>query len=102
MDICEPEKRSNTVGFFKTGTNHKDTSTCGGFHSIGSDLTRTREKAEIQQNDSIRSEQNAGRQGNTPMSKLEDAPSRESNAQGKENNLVNGRSNSEGDNAICS
>lgn len=47
-------------------------STCGVFHSIGSDLTRTRGRSEAHQNGSIRSEQTVSRardHGNTPTSR---------------------------------
>ncbi|GFY99977.1 DNA-binding HORMA family protein [Actinidia rufa] len=54
------------------GSNHKDMSTCGVLHSIGSDLTRTRGRSETHQNGSIRSEQTVTRaNGNTPMSRAE-------------------------------
>ncbi|KAF9601866.1 hypothetical protein IFM89_023720, partial [Coptis chinensis] len=89
MEICEPENRSNTVGFVKTSANHRDTSTCGGLHSIGSDLTHTKGRSDINQNGSMRSEQTVGRmreQGNTPVSRLEPVASRESIAQGNEHN----------------
>lgn len=49
-------------------------STCGVLHSIGSDLTRTRGRSEIQQNGSIRSEQTTSKArdlGNTPTSRAE-------------------------------
>ncbi|PIA65332.1 hypothetical protein AQUCO_00100660v1 [Aquilegia coerulea] len=106
MDICEPQNRTNSSGFQKSGSNHKDTSTCGGFHSIGSDLTRTRERSGAQQNGSIRSEQTTGKKrepGNTPMSKLEPVPSRGSIAEGNEHGRGNGRSHcDDGDNITCS
>ncbi|PIA37969.1 hypothetical protein AQUCO_02900074v1 [Aquilegia coerulea] len=106
MDICEPQNRTNSSGFQKTGSNRKDTSTCGGFHSIGSDITRTRGRSDVQQNGSIRSEQTTGKKrepGNTPMSKLEPVPSRGSIAQGNEHDRANGRSHcDDGDNIICS
>ncbi|KAF5191838.1 Meiosis-specific protein asy1 [Thalictrum thalictroides] len=106
MDISEPQNKANSPGFQKMGSNHKDTSTCGGFHSIGSDLTRTRGRSDVQQNGSIRSEQTTGKKrepGNTPMSKLEPVPSRGSIAQGNEHDRANGRSHcDDGDNIICS
>ncbi|KAF9601176.1 hypothetical protein IFM89_017124 [Coptis chinensis] len=107
MEICEPENRSNTIGFVKTGANHRDTSTCGGLHSIGSDLTRTKGRSDINQNGSMRSEQTVGRmreQGNTPVSRLEPVASRESIAQGNEHDRANGRNTdyNDGDTTICS
>jgi len=42
-------------------------STCGGLHSIGSDMTRTQGRSEAYQNGSIHT--TAREQGNTPTSK---------------------------------
>ena len=56
------------------GSNHRDMSTCGAFHSIGSDLTRMRGRSDINQNGSIRSEQTISKtrdNGNTPISMAE-------------------------------
>ncbi|KAF5201099.1 Horma domain-containing protein, partial [Thalictrum thalictroides] len=74
MEICNPQHKSDKLGFLKKGSDHKDTSTCGGFHSIGSDLTRTQAGSDIQQNSSIRSESTKGKKlekGNTPIRRLE-------------------------------
>ncbi|KAL5723937.1 hypothetical protein ACHQM5_007270 [Ranunculus cassubicifolius] len=84
----------------RLGSNGRDTSTCGGLHSIGSDLTRTQGRSHIQQNDSLRSEQTTRikqEQGNTPNSKREPAPSRESTVPGIERTY-----SGDGGNSRCS
>ncbi|KAL5723699.1 Meiosis-specific protein asy1 [Ranunculus cassubicifolius] len=84
----------------RLGSNGRDTSTCGGLHSIGSDLTRTQGRSCIRQNDSLRSEQTTGikqEQGNTPNSKREPAPSRESIVPGNERTY-----SGDGGNSRCS
>ncbi|KAJ0096134.1 hypothetical protein Patl1_16938 [Pistacia atlantica] len=109
MDTVEPHNKSNHQEFQKMGSKHIDTSTCGALHSIGSDLTRTRGRSEIQQNGSIRSEQtiSKGRElalGNTPTSRAEPVASRESFALGNENIKANGSTSccDETDNVIGS
>ncbi|KAF5199127.1 Horma domain-containing protein [Thalictrum thalictroides] len=106
MEICNPQHKSDKLGFLKKGSDHKDTSTCGGFHSIGSDLTRTQAGSDIQQNSSIRSESTKGKKlekGNTPIRRLESVPTRESNVPGNEHDRPNGRSHRDaGENTICS
>ncbi|KAJ0038990.1 hypothetical protein Pint_23724 [Pistacia integerrima] len=109
MDTVEPHNKSNHKEFQKMGSKHIDTSTCGALHSIGSDLTRTRGRTEIQQNGSIRSEQtiSKGRElalGNTPTSRAEPVASRESFALGNENIKANGTTSccDETDNVIGS
>ncbi|XP_031272723.1 meiosis-specific protein ASY1-like [Pistacia vera] len=109
MDTVEPHNKSNHQEFQKMGSKHIDTSTCGALHSIGSDLTRTRGRTEIQQNGSIRSEQtiSKGRElalGNTPTSRAEPVASRESFALGNENIKANGSTSccDETDNVIGS
>ncbi|KAL9256982.1 Meiosis-specific protein ASY1-like protein [Drosera capensis] len=54
MDINgnDPWSKLNLLEFHGTGMNHLDASTCGGLHSIGSDLTRTRSRSEAHQNGS--------------------------------------------------
>ncbi|KAL9273986.1 Meiosis-specific protein ASY1-like protein, partial [Drosera capensis] len=54
MDINgnDPCSKLNLLEFHGTGMNHLDASTCGGLHSIGSDLTRTRSRSEAHQNGS--------------------------------------------------
>ncbi|GAB2220398.1 hypothetical protein Drorol1_Dr00008048 [Drosera rotundifolia] len=55
MDINgnDPRSKLNLLEFHGTGMNHLDASTCGGLHSIGSDLTRTRSRSEAHQNGSV-------------------------------------------------
>ncbi|KAI3898995.1 hypothetical protein MKW92_019568 [Papaver armeniacum] len=80
-------------------------STCGGLHSVGSDLTRTRERSvDTQQNGSSRIQEQLG--NNTPIHRNEPAASRESGIPGSDKrNGVDGRGFSncrEGDNTFCS
>ncbi|XVE92133.1 hypothetical protein REPUB_Repub01dG0070800 [Reevesia pubescens] len=42
MDTYEPHNKTNNPEMRTTGSNHRDMSTCGVLHSIGSDLTRMR------------------------------------------------------------
>ncbi|KAG5520627.1 hypothetical protein RHGRI_033268 [Rhododendron griersonianum] len=106
MDVdCIESQMSKGIGFQKMGINHRDMSTCGALHSIGSDLTRTRGRSEAHQNGSIRSEQTVTRgHGNTPTSRAEPVDSRESFAAGNENGRTNGNGNQfdEFDAVICS
>ncbi|KAL5723938.1 hypothetical protein ACHQM5_007270 [Ranunculus cassubicifolius] len=100
MEIQEPQNRPSGLDHLKEGSNGRDTSTCGGLHSIGSDLTRTQGRSHIQQNDSLRSEQTTRikqEQGNTPNSKREPAPSRESTVPGIERTY-----SGDGGNSRCS
>ncbi|OVA09530.1 DNA-binding HORMA [Macleaya cordata] len=89
-----------------SGSDLKDISTCGGVHSVGSDLTRTRERSDMHQNGSIRIEQGKMQeQGNTPISKTQPVVSRESGVPGNERRQgLDGRVTScvEGDDTICS
>ncbi|KAI8526848.1 hypothetical protein RHMOL_Rhmol12G0029100 [Rhododendron molle] len=104
VDFIESQM-SKGIGFQKMGINHRDMSTCGALHSIGSDLTRTRGRSEAHQNGSIRSEQTVTRgHGNTPTSRAEPVASRESFAAGNENGRTNGDGNQfdEFDAVICS
>ena len=59
----------------ESGNKYKDLSTCGGLHSIGSDITRTRGRSDANMNDSTRTEnglvRKLGRSGNTPTSRAE-------------------------------
>ncbi|KAK9267531.1 hypothetical protein L1049_009959 [Liquidambar formosana] len=107
MDTIEPHNKSNDLDIQTLGSNLRDMSTCGGLHSIGSDLTRTKGRSDIHQNGSIRSEQTISKTrelGNTPTSRAEPAASRESFVPGKENNRANGNTNNcdEVDTIICS
>ncbi|XP_058194657.1 meiosis-specific protein ASY1 [Rhododendron vialii] len=104
VDFIESQM-SKGIGFQKMGINHRDMSTCGALHSIGSDLTRTRGRSKAHQNGSIRSEQTVTRgHGNTPTSRAEPVASRESFAAGNENGRTNGNGNQfdEFDAVICS
>ncbi|KAH7660643.1 The spindle assembly checkpoint protein mad2 protein, partial [Dioscorea alata] len=67
--------------------NSKDVSTCGAFHSIGSDLTRTRGRSETYQNGSVRSGQTA----HTPTSNAEPIASLESGVLGKDHERAKSR-----------
>ncbi|KAI3964571.1 hypothetical protein MKW92_027154 [Papaver armeniacum] len=80
-------------------------STCGGLHSVGSDLTRTRERSvDTQQNGSSRIQEQLG--NNTPIRRNEPAVSRESGIPGSDKrNDVDGRGFTncrEGDDTFCS
>ncbi|XP_026380193.1 meiosis-specific protein ASY1-like isoform X1 [Papaver somniferum] len=80
-------------------------STCGGLHSVGSDLTRTRERSvDTQQNGSSRIQEQLG--NNTPIRRNEPAVSRESGIPGSDKrNGVDGRGFTncpEGDDTFCS
>ncbi|CAL5444689.1 unnamed protein product [Camellia sinensis] len=93
MDGDINEHKSSHAEFQKMGSINRDMSTCGVFHSIGSDLTRTRGRSEAHQNGSIRSEQTVSRardHGNTPTSRAEPVASRESFVPGIENARANG------------
>ncbi|XP_026380148.1 meiosis-specific protein ASY1-like isoform X3 [Papaver somniferum] len=80
-------------------------STCGGLHSVGSDITRTRERSvDTQQNGSSRIQEQLG--NNTPIRRNEPAVSRESGIPGSgKRNGVDGRGFTncrEGDDTFCS
>ncbi|CAL5398405.1 unnamed protein product [Camellia sinensis] len=107
MDGDINEHKSSHAEFQKMGSINRDMSTCGVFHSIGSDLTRTRGRSEAHQNGSIRSEQTVSRardHGNTPTSRAEPVASRESFVPGNENARANGNADHfDGvDTGICS
>ncbi|KAK6139144.1 hypothetical protein DH2020_027112 [Rehmannia glutinosa] len=80
-------------GFMILGNKHKDLSTCGGLHSIGSDITRTKGRSDAYVNGSTRTEQGVARKrengGNTPTSRAEPAASRESFVPGADNGRAN-------------
>ncbi|CAA0822654.1 DNA-binding HORMA family protein [Striga hermonthica] len=95
-DAMEVDKKqtvdmSNHPELDRAENKYKDLSTCGGLHSIGSDVTRTRGRSEPHTNSSIRTDQQgvARRRelgGSTPTSKAEQpAASRESFVPGAEN-----------------
>ncbi|XP_025012380.1 meiosis-specific protein ASY1 isoform X2 [Ricinus communis] len=104
VDKNEQQIKSNHIEFLKSGNDHRDTSTCGALHSVGSDLTRMRIRSDINHNGSVRSEQTISKTGNTPTSRAEPVASRESFAQGNENGRANGNTNhcDEEDTVICS
>ncbi|GER56389.1 ASYNAPTIC 1 family protein [Striga asiatica] len=95
-DAMEVDKKqtldmSNHPELDRAGNKYKDLSTCGGLHSIGSDVTRTRGRSEPHINGSIRTDQQGVSRrrelgGSTPTSKAEQpAASRESFVPGAEN-----------------
>lgn len=108
MDTNDSDNRVSHQEICPAVSNQKDMSTCGVLHSIGSDLTRTRGRAEALQNGSIRSEQAISKtreQGNTPISRAQPVASRESFAQGNENGKRNVNISThcdEGDTITCS
>ncbi|KZV40002.1 HORMA domain-containing protein 1 [Dorcoceras hygrometricum] len=97
LDMKEPFNKSNhpeaeTIG----GNNHKDMSTCGGLHSIGSDVTRTRGRSDPHQNGLSMTESGATRRKEhlqTPTSRIEPAASRESFVPGAEDGGANEKTN---------
>ncbi|KAL2485738.1 DNA-binding HORMA family protein [Abeliophyllum distichum] len=96
LDANESVNKSNHLQLQTTDNNHKDLSTCGGLHSIGSDLTRTHGRSGGLQNDSIKTEQTVSRrreQGNTLTSRTEPVTSRESFVPGIEDGRANGDTN---------
>ncbi|WMV22821.1 hypothetical protein MTR67_016206 [Solanum verrucosum] len=89
-------KDSMDVEMHESVNNFRDLSTCGALHSIGSDLTRTRGKADAYRNGSVMSDQTVSKRKeheNTPSSKAEPVASRESFIPGKENGRTNGKPN---------
>ncbi|KAK2969300.1 hypothetical protein RJ640_030841, partial [Escallonia rubra] len=106
-DMKESNGKSNHPEIQTTGSNHRDMSTCGGLHSIGSDITRTKGRSVTYQNGSPRSDQTVSKMkdhGNTPTSNAQPVASRESFAPGVENGRANGKDNhcDEVDTVICS
>ncbi|VFQ89495.1 unnamed protein product [Cuscuta campestris] len=104
------EKDFMDVEIHKSDNDHKDLSTCGGLHSIGSDVTRTKGKSDAYRNDSTRSDQTMYKRkdlGGTPTSCVEPLASRESFVPGRDENGRATNKNStnncdELDNVICS
>ncbi|KAG6383602.1 hypothetical protein SASPL_156637 [Salvia splendens] len=82
MDVDNTESGDKSTNNLETetaaGTKYKDLSTCGGLHSIGSDITRTRGRSDANMNDSTGLGRKMGRSGSTPTSRAEPAASRES------------------------
>nr|XP_027086387.1 meiosis-specific protein ASY1-like [Coffea arabica] len=107
VDVNESTKKANRPEIEANGNSHKDLSTCGGLHSIGSDLTRTRGRSDGYENGSIRSEHTVSKRkehGNTPMSRAEPVASGESFAAGAENGREKSNANlqDEVDTVLCS
>ncbi|KAL6529388.1 Meiosis-specific protein asy1 [Orobanche gracilis] len=81
LDKKDSVKKSNHPEPDTAGNKHKDLSTCGGLHSIGSDITRARGRSDSYINGSTR---------NTPTSRAEQpAVSRESFVPGADNGRAN-------------
>ncbi|XP_073140804.1 meiosis-specific protein ASY1 [Henckelia pumila] len=96
LDMKEPFNKSNHPEAETTGNNHKDLSTCGGLHSIGSDVTRTRGRSDACQNGLSRIESGTTRRrehANTPTSRIEPATSRESFVPRAEDGRANEKTN---------
>ncbi|KAK6160403.1 hypothetical protein DH2020_003784 [Rehmannia glutinosa] len=93
LDKKESTNKSNHQEPEIAGNKHKDLSTCGGLHSIGSDITRTKGRSDAFINGSTRTEQGVARKrengGNTPTSRAEPAASRESFVPGADNGRAN-------------
>ncbi|KAG6429352.1 hypothetical protein SASPL_107401 [Salvia splendens] len=83
--------KANNLETETAGSKYKDLSTCGGLHSIGSDITRTRGRSDANMNDSTRTENGLGRKlgrsGNTPTSRAEPAASKESFVAGADDDM---------------
>ncbi|KAK9090120.1 hypothetical protein Sjap_023297 [Stephania japonica] len=94
MDISK--QQSNKIN----GTNYKDTSTCAGLHSFGSEMTRTREKSDTAKNGMTRGDRE---QGNTPISRAEPVTSRESIVPRNDHRSTNGNNThfNEGETTTC-
>ncbi|KAK4763374.1 hypothetical protein SAY86_009142 [Trapa natans] len=89
-----------------TGNHQQDMSTCGALQSIGSDLTRTRVRSDVNPNTSILSEQTTPRTNgheSTPISRAKPVASRESVVPGSKVGATRGTPNGEEDDTvICS
>ncbi|KAL7135088.1 hypothetical protein ABFS83_11G069800 [Erythranthe nasuta] len=96
-DAMDLDKQSNHPEPDTAGNKNKDLSTCGGLHSIGSDITRTRGRSDAYINGSTRTEQGVTKKrehgGNTPTSRAEPATSRESFVPGADNDRANANIN---------
>ncbi|KAK9934507.1 hypothetical protein M0R45_021648 [Rubus argutus] len=76
MDVnnTEPQSKSNHQDFHPMDSDRRDTSTCGVLHSIGSDFTRMRIRANSNEQSPMRSEQTTSKtkeHGNTPTSRVQ-------------------------------
>ncbi|KAK9934380.1 hypothetical protein M0R45_021526 [Rubus argutus] len=106
VDNTEPQSKSNHQDFHPMGSDRRDTSTCGVLHSIGSDLTRMRIRANSNEHSPMRSEQTTSKtkeHGNTPSSRAQPVISRESFAPGNDDDRANGTTNhcDEGERVMC-
>ncbi|KAK4763647.1 hypothetical protein SAY87_013085 [Trapa incisa] len=110
MDTNEVNHNSTPREYPKNGNHQQDMSTCGALQSIGSDLTRTRVRSDVNPNTSILSEQTTPRTNgheSTPISraKLQPVASRESVVPGSNSKVgaTRGTANGEEDDTvICS
>lgn len=93
VDRKESADKSNHLEPETAGNKYRDLSTCGGLHSIGSDITRTRGRSDAYMNGSTRTEhglaKKTDRAGNTPTSRAEPAASRESFVSGADDGRGN-------------
>ncbi|KAL1550451.1 Meiosis-specific protein asy1 [Salvia divinorum] len=91
VDNKKSGDKSNNLETETAGSKYKDLSTCGGLHSIGSDITRTRGRSDANMNNSTRTENGIGRKlgrsGNTPTSRAEPAASKESFVPGADDDM---------------
>ncbi|XP_010556152.1 PREDICTED: HORMA domain-containing protein 1 [Tarenaya hassleriana] len=107
MDVDASDAQNKTNGSVVnmiTGSNHRDISTCGGIHSIGSDFTRTKGRSEPYQNGSVQSDQTiskARENGSTPISRAQPVASIESVVPGNKNSAVK-NSDDQDNNVTCS
>ncbi|KAL6217465.1 hypothetical protein ACLB2K_010682 [Fragaria x ananassa] len=107
VDNTEPQSKSNHQGFYPVASNYRNTSTCGVLHSIGSDLTRMKIRADSNECSPTRTEQTTSMRkehGNTPTSRAHPQISRESFAPGNDENRTNGNTNhcDEDERVMCS
>lgn len=100
VDVNEPQVQSNIKNpqSFSTvnNNNHRDLSTCGALHSVGSDLTRMQSLSNMHPNNSNGSEQTISKNKET-----EPVASRESFIPAHEKSKANGNCD-EADNVMCS
>ncbi|GMN49238.1 hypothetical protein TIFTF001_018396 [Ficus carica] len=73
MDVgtIEPQGKSSHLASQTVGSNHRDFSTCGLLHSIGSDLTRMKVRSDLDQNGSMQTVSKGKVPGNTPTSRAQ-------------------------------
>ncbi|KAL8535135.1 hypothetical protein ACS0TY_010959 [Phlomoides rotata] len=102
VDKNESVNKSHLPEPDTAGNNYKgDLSTCGGLHSIGSDITRTKGRSDACLNGSTRTEQGVNKKiergGNTPTSRAEPAASRESFVPGGDKGMRANLNGNQGD-----